>query len=339
MNLPNNILKYVLFNYLDLDSASKVSQVLNYDTDEHIWEKKAKQYNLKKKKKSQTFKEVCDQELQKLCQACLKYKGKFSNLHNILLCNICKDSPDYINICKSLAKTKYFLTDADLTDLKSTKVKNPHYKSGPPMTLFCEKDIINIFCAKYEIETAEIPTQLTALEDRKEQASIKMAEARRRARAIRKEKLTEALAEYKLTIRTDSKLCQGYISGNIKESEWPISSIVQRMCHMKYLFDYCNMSQCITQAYQEQEEEWEAGYKPDVPIFDHAEDIALRKHGPYPEQFPWMITTKPQSVKQSVKQPTKKLVIGGNLDTYNRQQTTIQYAEQIRLFDTLSQKI
>ena len=77
---------------------------------------------------------------------------------------------------------------------------------------------------------------------------------------------------------SDSKLCEGYIDGTIKD--WTVEKIAERMCQMKYLFDYAGM--------EYQKEEFENGYFPDMTVFEQAEDSALRKIGGYPKKWPWL---------------------------------------------------
>lgn len=103
----------------------------------------------------------------------------------------------------------------------------------------------------------------------------------------RKEILTKALTKAGLELREDSELCKKYISGEIKENK---KNIVERMCQMKYLFEYCHMNECKEKAYNNQIETFNAGYFPDCSVFEDAEMIALEKYsnGKYPKIFPWM---------------------------------------------------
>ena len=57
----------------------------------------------------------------------------------------------------------------------------------------------------------------------------------------RKNELIDALKKYKLSLRSDSKLCEKYIQSGIRGIGMSIDDIVERMAEMKYLFDYCNM--------------------------------------------------------------------------------------------------
>jgi hypothetical protein len=103
-------------------------------------------------------------------------------------------------------------------------------------------------------------------------------------RETRRLKLTKALGEAGLVLRSDSKYCWKYInSGSGK-----IDEIVHRMCEMKFLFEYTDMREELKRVSKGQEEELEAGYFPDCSVFDEAEDNIIRKT-PYPEIFPWQI--------------------------------------------------
>jgi len=99
--------------------------------------------------------------------------------------------------------------------------------------------------------------------------------------------LIKKLKEYDLVLRSDSKLCQKYIEkGKINMT---IDEVVERMCQMKFLFDYCNMQKVLDKVVQDQCEELEAGYFPDVPAFDYAEYLILKKIKSYPTEWPWII--------------------------------------------------
>jgi hypothetical protein len=103
--------------------------------------------------------------------------------------------------------------------------------------------------------------------------------------ADRKILLIEKMAEMKMKIRGDSKLCKGFIDGTIKES---VDYVVERMCQIRYLFDYCDLQHFFDIAKKERQEELNAGYFPDEPLFDHAERLALKEHGDFPKVYPWM---------------------------------------------------
>ncbi|KXS08781.1 hypothetical protein M427DRAFT_50325 [Gonapodya prolifera JEL478] len=86
-----------------------------------------------------------------------------------------------------------------------------------------------------------------------------------------------------LELRSDSRLCAKYITSG----EGDLDMIVRRMSEMKWLFEYCNIRKVLDEVEQENIEEWEAGYIPDVPVFDEAEYRVLKAQ-PYPRVWPWM---------------------------------------------------
>jgi hypothetical protein len=88
------------------------------------------------------------------CEDCKQMGARMNSLFEIRLCNDCSDSFKYKLICKSKALDDYLLTKSDLDNNinppKEYLVKNPHYKSGPPMTLYLESEIQQIFLSKYD---------------------------------------------------------------------------------------------------------------------------------------------------------------------------------------------
>ena len=63
------------------------------------------------------------------------------------------------------------------------------------------------------------------------------------------------------------------------------------MCQIKYLFDYRQMTHYLDKAYNNQREELDAGYFPDMSVFDEAEYEAMENHK-YPDIYPWLETSK-----------------------------------------------
>jgi len=99
---------------------------------------------------------------------------------------------------------------------------------------------------------------------------------------------TELEAElYKkgLEFRPDSGLCAKYING---DTDLSLDYVVQRMCEMKYLYEYCDMKSIRAQVYNDYVN---SGYVKDYEgtITTQAEKIALQTYsnGTYPLTFPW----------------------------------------------------
>lgn len=90
------------------------------------------------------------------CEDCGSTGAKMKTLFEIRLCDDCSQSFKYKLISKSKVIDIYKLTPIDLANnnllnyqIKEYYCKNPHYKSGPPMTLYLESDIQKIFLRKY----------------------------------------------------------------------------------------------------------------------------------------------------------------------------------------------
>ncbi len=109
----------------------------------------------------------------------------------------------------------------------------------------------------------------------------------------RKRDLEKLMRKYKLKIRSDSKLCNGFINGSIVGIS--VEYVVHRMCEMKYLYDYANINDAFNDAQIELKNNSEnlSGSK---SLFDIAERIALEKCGGYPETFPWMKRVKTNKI-------------------------------------------
>lgn len=126
----------------------------------------------------------------------------------------------------------------------------------------------------------------------------------------RKQQVNNALREAGLELRSDSKLCQKYIDGEPVN----LADVVNRMCQMRYLYEYCNMNECRNIAYNkykqqrqydrydkydsydrydrygdESDNDNDYNERPQYNVSDMAEKIALQKYsnGKYPDIFPW----------------------------------------------------
>jgi hypothetical protein len=100
-----------------------------------------------------------------------------------------------------------------------------------------------------------------------------------------KKELEEKLNERGVQFRSQSILCAKYINGTIDLS---LDHVVQRMCEMKYLYEYCDMKNIRTQIYNDFVN---SGYVKNHKgsISAQAEKIALETYsnGVYPDIFPW----------------------------------------------------
>lgn len=174
-NLTQSLIKYVLFDYLDLNDAIKILPLFEFLNDESIWKKKADQYKLKDNNNNNTtnlttnhfWLNLCKKKLKIICKFCIINDGYPNEFFSMYLCNICKKLDKFQLICKTRAKSKYFLNEADLFKLKYINEENPYYKGSSPMILFSENDIENVFISKHNIKPDDIKNKLKELENKK----------------------------------------------------------------------------------------------------------------------------------------------------------------------------
>jgi hypothetical protein len=161
------------------------------------------------------------------------------------------------------------------------------------MILYSKADIIELFCAKYGIESKnekDIQEKILELDNKKNNMLNKMKEKRTNKHLNRKNMLIKELNNYGLELRDDSNLCKLYIEGRAEKEGWTLDKIIKRLCEVRYLFDYCHISEYFEEAKQNQREEIEAGYFPDCSLFDEAEYLALMNTSSkkYPDRWPWL---------------------------------------------------
>lgn len=126
------------------------------------------------------------------CENCGKQGARMHTMFEIRLCQTCSSSHKYKLICKSKALNQYVLTDADLNSHpmppEEYKVKNPHYRTGPPMTLYKQIEIEQVFLSKYNnliiqlaIHDPELPSQTL------EQIAIVIKDYRKEQKYLKKQ--------------------------------------------------------------------------------------------------------------------------------------------------------
>lgn len=219
----------------------------------------------------------------KLCVECGKEGSVMHRTFKKRICGTCLDLDKYTLICKSTAKKDYFLNDKDLKDVKCYEVKNPHYSCASAMQLFSKTNIIKTFEEKYDIDDDdEFDEKMEELEQKK----LIRSKNKQHVKDERKTKLIKELKKVKVELREDSELCKRYISGTLDKKVWTLESIVNRMCEMKYLFDYANIKSYMKKAknikYGEYDEYDERS------LVDIAEELVLEKIGKYPTKWPWL---------------------------------------------------
>lgn len=140
--------------------------------------------------------------------------------------------------------------------------------------------------------------KLEDTETYKEQCKTKQEEEQKRIERMnlqeeRKKTLINALQTRGLELRTDSVLSSNYINGS---DEFTIEHIVNVMCQMKYLYEYCNYKDILMK------------HSPfDRNKREEIKQYALNKYsnGKYPDIFPW---EKEYKVSTSKKTKIAKLV-------------------------------
>lgn len=104
-------------------------------------------------------------------------------------------------------------------------------------------------------------------------------------KSARKKQLIEKLHIAGLELRSDSKLCKRYIEQEIGD----VDDIIERMCQMKFLYEYNNMKSILDKVENEYYEICNAGYFPDFEVFPEAERLVLEKIKEYPKVYPWQL--------------------------------------------------
>ena len=197
---------------------------------------------------------------------------KLRRIVNIYLCDICVKLDKYIQITKTFAKTTYYLSDDDLVNLDYIQEKSREYHKLS--TYYNLSDIKEVFCNKYGIRQNQINKQLEDLSEQKDELKQERLNRKQEKIIIRQDKLIKALNKVGLELREDSNLCKEYINGS---NENKLKDVVDRMCQMKYLFEYCHMDECKKKVSK-------------YDNFNKAENLALKKYsnGNYPEKYPWL---------------------------------------------------
>lgn len=225
------------------------------------------------------------------CEECGEKKARLSQVLKKPLCVDCKELDKYKVIVKTAAKSKYMLKDNELSHFDSYKA-NCRYGEG---TFYLENEIREYCAYKYEIEPENLDNYLQDIKNEKNFKLAKQKQSRemkaRVLQELRKSELLTGLTNAGLKFRADSVLCSNYINGI---SEMTVKEIVDQMCKMKYLFEYCKMDECKAQVYNKfiQNREFPE-YYPGF-VFDLAEQFALEKYSnsSYPLVYPWFISKK-----------------------------------------------
>lgn len=242
---------------------------------------------IKTKTKNKTISKSKQVKPKPICIECTNpdKKARLRQKIDVILCDDCKNLDKYNLMTKTYSKTTYFLSDDDIIDLNSIKANSTY----GPATYYTLRDIKNVFCKKYDITLENIDNKLKELDEQKEFLQQEKINKKQEKQNKRRESLNRALIKAGLELRCDSKLCGNYINGEVKDKN--LADIVERMCQMKYLFEYCHMDECKEEASKEYYDTLNAGYFPDFDIYVEAERIALEKYSnnEYPKVYPWIV--------------------------------------------------
>ena len=214
------------------------------------------------------------------CNNCNNYNSKcrLNYLLNIYLCSDCFNLNKYIKISKTKALNTYLLKIDDLQNCKSYLGKTKYGDT----TYYMEDDVINVACNKYNTNVDNIINVINEIKDNKNKIKNDKKKIKTESK---KNKLINKLHEAGIEFRDESILCHTYIYEN---SKYTLDEIVERMCQMKYLYEYCNYNKYKNDAYKQYLEDKKYGHV-DYRVSDLAEMNALNAHsnGIYPNIFPW----------------------------------------------------
>jgi hypothetical protein len=139
---------------------------------------------------------------------------------------------------------------------------------GNTMThIFCEKCVPDVVKIKQERIQQETHEHLVKLH---------------KGRETRRQHLIKALKKAGLELRPDSKLCKHYIEKDNNSLDY----VVQRMCEMKYLFEYRDMRTKLGQVAARYDDMYDLGVYPSRSVFEQAEYEIICKEA-YPKYWPW----------------------------------------------------
>lgn len=118
-------------------------------TDERIWKRLIKIHKIYTNYNN--LRAVYISNLEYRCIQCYENTMNECDITGHIVCKNCiRTNTIYRRITKTMAKKEYFLDEyKDLKYLRRLTCTNPHYKRGPPMTLYLYNDILNIAYDKY----------------------------------------------------------------------------------------------------------------------------------------------------------------------------------------------
>jgi len=70
---------------------------------------------------------------------------------------------------------------------------------------------------------------------------LKIKQEKENKNEVRRQLLNKELAKYALPIRADSKLCNGYINGSLKD--WSLEEVVEKTLQIRWLYEHTKYSE------------------------------------------------------------------------------------------------
>lgn len=216
-----------------------------------------------------------DEEKDFICSWCSKHDGR---------------------ITKKRAKEEFLFNENEIDRIEHNLARNPRFRCASPMKLFTisvlmkevENKYPNLtdFAAKKHHRVLR-RLRLDDLKKKRVQKAVELREKRRRD-------LIQALREVGMVMRSDSKLCQGYIYGTL-DSAWSLEDVVSMCQEMRWLYEHTPYPDELNQRVHDSAREyrsyksndwgycWNRSYEEEEPFVRR--DI-LKKY-PKPEKFPW----------------------------------------------------
>jgi len=238
--LPPEILEHI-FEYVGLNTRFVCSQVCKswrvVATDEIFWKGRCEalqrtvQHN-KSQDKSQPelwFQLFITEWRHILCTSCEGKKGKPFKWTKERLCDDCRSLKKYQVITKSEAVSHYRLREEHLDELFCVYTNN-RYRRDAPIRLYLRTQVREMSLRVHGSKEA----RLNSIQKSKER-SAKAQKTRQDNMNRRMNELTAALQAQGLTLRNDSRLCQGYINGSVKTHS--VEMIVEVMLKHKMLYE------------------------------------------------------------------------------------------------------
>ncbi len=212
-------------------------------------------------------------DIYKICMECGRHNAK--SYFNYILCKKCTKTKKYKSISRAVAHIKYGVTDDNLLKIRR-RIREDDAKSVDLDGYYLEHEV-------------KLLTNNRILENR-EKRSYRRKYGYHHKRwdpegeQKREHELIEELGKYGLQLRSDSTVCYKYIRG-YKEKN--INEVVEKMCTMKYLFEYTEYSKLMKELIIKQKYMFVAFDKHEMRAIVKKQ-ILESNGGKWPSPWPWM---------------------------------------------------